>query len=95
MSPEIALFGMVDTLKTVEDKTGWNETRAVPISIPGVGEHGMSCRSLSERGISLSFFPSGVLVDKRTSEETEMMIRKSAGHSTDEASNDRGGKDPR
>jgi hypothetical protein len=36
-----------------------------------------------------------VLVDKRTSEETEMMIRKSAGHSTDEASNDRGGKDPR
>jgi hypothetical protein len=36
-----------------------------------------------------------VLVDKRTSEETEMVMRKSAGRSTDEASNDRGGKDPR
>ena len=36
-----------------------------------------------------------VLVDKRTCEETEKMIRKSAGHSTDEASNDRRGKGPR
>ena len=40
-------------------------------------------------------FEKEVLADKRTSEEAEMVMRKSAGHSTEEASNDRGGKDPR
>lgn len=36
-----------------------------------------------------------VLADKRTSEGAKMVMRKSAGHSTDEASNERGGKGPR
>lgn len=36
-----------------------------------------------------------VLADKRTSKGAEMMMGKSAGQSTDEASNDRGGKGPR
>jgi len=36
-----------------------------------------------------------VLADKRTSKGAEMVMRKSAGNSTDEASNDRGGKGPR
>ena len=40
-------------------------------------------------------FVKKVSADKRRSEEAEMVIRKSAGNSTDEASNDRGGKDPR
>jgi len=40
-------------------------------------------------------FVKRVSADKRTIEEAEMAIMKSAGHSTDEASNDRGGKDPR
>ena len=40
-------------------------------------------------------FVKKVSVDKRTSEETEMATRKSAGQSTYEASNDRGGKGPR
>ena len=40
-------------------------------------------------------FVKKVSADKRTSEEAEMGIRKSAGYSTYEASNDRGGKDPR
>lgn len=39
-------------------------------------------------------FSRKVLADKRTSKEAEMMMRKSAGHSTWEASNDRGGKGP-
>jgi len=36
-----------------------------------------------------------VLADKRTSKGAEMVMGKSAGQSTDEASNDRGGKGPR
>lgn len=40
-------------------------------------------------------FSMKVLADKRTSKGAEMVMRKSAGHSTDEASNDRGGKGPR
>ena len=37
-------------------------------------------------------FVKKVSADKRRSEEAEMVIRKSAGNSTNEASNDRGGK---
>ncbi len=40
-------------------------------------------------------FVKKVSADKRRSEEAEMVIRKSAGQSTNEASHDRGGKDPR
>lgn len=40
-------------------------------------------------------FSMKVLADKRTSKGAEMVMRKSAGHSTDEAINDRGGKGPR
>jgi hypothetical protein len=40
-------------------------------------------------------FSMKVLADKRISEGAEMVMGKSAGHSTDEASNDRGGKGPR
>lgn len=40
-------------------------------------------------------FSMKVLADKRTSKEAEMVMRKSAGQSTYEASNDRGGKGPR
>jgi len=45
-------------------------------------------------GSSYRSFVRKVLADKRTGEEAEMGIRKSAGHSTCEASNDRGGKGP-
>jgi hypothetical protein len=61
------------------------------------GSESMACLEGHSVNVGSPYHPSmmGVLVANCTSEETEMMIRKSAGHSTCEASNDRGGKDPR